>query len=66
MAKLDQSRVEAQKKLQTEIDKLNKANFDKDMADFTNRNKFEATTGRIQESQSEIDRLVKKSNSIID
>jgi hypothetical protein len=48
------------------MDKLNKSNYDKDMADLASRNKIEATTGRIQESQSEIDRLVKKSNSIID
>lgn len=58
--------MQAQNKLQTELDKLNKANYDKDIADLATRNKIEATTGTINESQSEIDRLLKKSNSIID
>ena len=66
MAKNDQSRVQAQIKLQTELDKLNKDNYDKALGDMATRTKIEASTGRIIESQSEIERLAKKSNSIID
>ncbi len=66
IAKADQNSTNAQNKLQTELDILQKANFEKDIGDLVKNTKIEATTGRIQESQSEIEGLVKKSNSIID
>ena len=65
IAKIEQNRANAQYKLQTELDKLNQANLDKDLADMAKRIKIEASTGRIHESQSEIDSLIDKSNSII-
>ena len=66
IAKIEQNRANAQHKLQTELDRLNHANLEKDLADMAKRIKIEATTKRINESQSEIDRLMVKSNSIID
>lgn len=66
IAKIEQNRAKANDTLKSEIDRLNKSNFEKDMSDIAIKNKIEGTTGRIQESQSEIERLTPKSSSIID
>ena len=66
IAKIEQNRAKTNDTLKSEIDRLNKSNFEKDMSDAAIKNKIEGTAGRIQESQSEIERLTQKSNSIID
>lgn len=66
IAKVEQNRANALNKLQSELDKLNQTNVDKDLMDSVNQTKIHAATGRIQESQSEIERLANKSNSIFD
>lgn len=54
IAKIEQNRAKANDSLKSEIVRLNKSNFEKDMGDTAVKNKIEGTRGRIHESQSEI------------
>jgi hypothetical protein len=54
IAKIEQNRAKAYDKLKNEIDRLDKANFEKGLRDSAIKNKIEISTGRIQEAQFEI------------
>lgn len=65
IAKDEQKRVKADLKLQDELERLKQASHDKYIVDQNIKTNIAASTGRIQESQPEIESLTKQSNDII-